>query len=250
MDVREDQGELQGASAEDTNRTALRRRKTRQVYLLTYSQADEQKFSTPASFAKTVVNGFANTTGEIQHWVCSMENHRNGGFHFHMAIKLDRQVQWIHVKNALEEHNIIVHFSSAHYNYYTAWRYVVKEDRDFLQSEDHPNLNNTKAPRTNAASAIVVVRERLQNTAEQQPVQRPNAKKKRLSAFEVSQIIIENNIKTRTELLALAQEQKEEGKFDLAEFIVNRGARVVAQVLDTAWELETANETLSRQQKT
>ena len=41
-----------------------------------------------------------------------------------------------------------------------------------------------------------------------------------------------------------------EGKTDLAEFIVNRGPRVVAEVLATAWEMENSNEHLERARKT
>lgn len=228
-------------------------RTVRQVYLLTYSQADEDKFPIRASFANAVVNAFQNCPAQLQQWVCSMEKHRNGGTHFHMAVKMDRNVRWLQLKNALEEqHGIIVHFSCAHYNYYTAWRYVTKEDRYFIESEGHPNLRNTGAPRTDAACRRHHNANTDDNTtnAVQQPAQVQRNKKKRLSAFDVSQIVVEHNIKTRTELLALANEQKEEGKCDLAEFIVNRGPRVVAQVLDTAWELETANETLQRQNKT
>ena len=55
---------------------------------------------------------------------------------------------------------------------------------------------------------------------------------------------------SRTELLDLAREQKQEGKIDLAEFIVNRGAKVVAEVLETTWEMENSKRQLDRQTKT
>ena len=74
-------------------------------------------------------------------------------------------------------------------------------------------------------------------------------KKKRMSAFELSQIVVENEITTRTELLAFADQQKEEGKTDIAEFVVNRGARVVAEVIQTAWEMKTAKQKLKRSRK-
>ena len=40
-----------------------------------------------------------------------------------------------------------------------------------------------------------------------------------------------------------------EGKTDIAEFVVNRGPKVVAEVLNTAWELNTAQDRLSRSKK-
>ena len=40
-----------------------------------------------------------------------------------------------------------------------------------------------------------------------------------------------------------------EGKTDIAEFVVNWGPKVVAEVLNTAWELNTAQDHLSRSKK-
>lgn len=75
-------------------------------------------------------------------------------------------------------------------------------------------------------------------------------RKKRLTPFELSEIIVEKGIRTRTELLAFANKQKLEGKCDIAEFIVNRGPRVVAEVLNTAWEMTNAQDKLERSKKT
>ena len=65
----------------------------------------------------------------------------------------------------------------------------------------------------------------------------------------MSEIIVAKKIKSRTELLALAQNQKKEGKTNIAEFIVNRGSKVVAKILDSAWEMETSNVDLQRAHK-
>ena len=75
-------------------------------------------------------------------------------------------------------------------------------------------------------------------------------RKKRLTPFELSEIIVEKGTRTRTELLAFANKQKLEGKCDIAEFIVNRGPRVVAKVLNTAWEMTNAQDKLERSKKT
>ena len=86
------------------------------------------------------------------HWVCSRESHRNGGFHYHMALKLERCRCWLCSKKFLkEQHSISVHFSDLHYNYYSAWKYVTKEDEHVLESNDHPDLWNSKAPKTSTA---------------------------------------------------------------------------------------------------
>ena len=56
-----------------------------------------------------------------------------------------------------------------------------------------------------------------------------------MTSYELSEIALAKNIKSRTELLALAkQKEKVEGKTDIAELIVTQGAEVVSEVLDTA----------------
>lgn len=239
----------------------------RQVYLITYSQCDLQKFPTRQSFAEAVVASFGHTNAEILQWVCCKECHSSGGYHYHMAIKLDRCQRWLASRRYLQEqHGISVNFSDSHHNYYSAWKYTTKEDNNVLESKDHPDLWNWKAPKTNAAcSRNKKVRvsecsesdderethytdsdgEESDNEGSGKPVKR----KKRLSAFELSEIIIQKGIKTRTELLAFANAQKIEGKQDIAEFIVNRGPRVVCEVLNTAWEMTTAQEKLNRSKK-
>ena len=67
----------------------LDERSVRQVYLLTYSQADVSAFPTRRSFAEAVVASFSGTPYRIVQWVCCREKHRNGGLYYHMAIKLD-----------------------------------------------------------------------------------------------------------------------------------------------------------------
>ena len=71
-----------------------------------------------------------------------------------------------------------------------------------------------------------------------------------MTAFEVSQIIVEGNIKSLTELQALALEQKGEGKTDLAEFLINRNPRAVGDVMQSTWEIEESKAKLERGKKT
>ena len=48
----------------------------------------------------------------------------------------------------------------------------------------------------------------------------------------------------------LAQKQKSEGKLDLAQFIANRGCRVVDEAIAVGWELQNAESTLQRSKMT
>lgn len=201
--------------------------RVRQVYLITYSQADPEKVSSRAAFSEMVREAFSReTSAKLLHWVCSREYHQDGGPHFHMALKLDRCHRWLRVRQHLQDVNgIKVNFSDSHYNYYSAWQYVVKEDGEALMSPGHPDLGAGQSPHTSRASA------RRHCASKGSEASQPR-KKARLSSFDVSEIVVEKGIRTRLGLLALATKQKAEGKTDLAEFIINRGKRVVNDAIE------------------
>ena len=87
------------------------------------------------------------------HWSCWLEEHpKSCGSHFHMAQKLDRNQRWLPSKRFLYEScGISVHFSAIHRNYFIAWKYVTKEDKEFVQSPGHPDLSDGP-PKTTRAS--------------------------------------------------------------------------------------------------
>ena len=246
----------------------------RSTYLVTYSQADLQKFPARADFASAVVQSFSRGSAKVLHWCCCQESHQDSGKHYHMCIKLDRNQRWISSKEfLLAQYQISVHYSNAHHNYYSAWCYVTKEDTEYLQSEQHPRLAQDTQPRTNPASQrrhsrqrrsrnrITPSRDGIESGDEQEPqddtssnggrrTTRSASKRKRMSGFEVADVIIKENVRSLLELQALASEQKTEGKTDLAEFLFNRTPRAVADILQTAWEIEGAQESLERSKKT
>ena len=224
----------------------LSNRQHRSVYLITYSQADEQIVSSRESFAVIVLDAFENSDPETQsrvvQWVCSEESQKNGGIHYHMAVKLDRYRRCLKVRNYVDtKHGIKLHFSSVHANYYSAWKYATKEDKQYFQSPDHPDV---KPPKTQKASET-----RVGNGKKEQKASKCK-RKARLSVFDVSQLVVERGIRTRTELLVLAKSQKNEGKTDLAEFIANRGYKAVDEALTIGWDIEEAPSNLQRSQRT
>ena len=111
-------------------------RNVRQIYLITYSMVDTERFPTRSSFAEAVVQSFADTPAKVLQWCCCLEQHVQSGVHFHMAMKLDKNQRWLPSKRyLLERCGISVHFSDTHENYFSAWKYVTKEDRDYIQSD-------------------------------------------------------------------------------------------------------------------
>lgn len=257
------------SSSEDSEllREPLGKKDVRSVYLLTYSQANLDLFPSREEFALAVIRSFSNGNAKIIHWCCCREKHQNSGEHYHLALKLDRNQRWLSSKELLQhEYGITVNYSSRHHNYYSAWKYVTKTDNNYLESGDHPDLKNSHEPRTSSASRARRSSKRSrkgngcrdgddQGSEEdiedaEQMTSKKTRKKKRLSAFEVSEIIVEKKLKSLVELQALAYEQKKEGKTDLAEFLVNRTPRAVADVLTSAWEIENSQSKLARSKKT
>ena len=176
-----------------------------------------------------------------------------------MALKLNGCKRWLSSKRYLEEnHGISVHFSNIHHNYYSAWKYTTKKDRYVMESKDHPDLWDSKPPKTQSAS--ISRKHKVVENEDDEPSNfssdnnddisseglystscskqsRTKQRKKRMTSFELSELIVRKGMKSQTELLAYANEQKLIGKSDIAEFIVNRGPRVVSEVLATAWEM-------------
>ena len=140
------------SSLSDSKECELGRREIRKVYLITYSQANTSKYPTRNSYAEAVINAFHSGSANVLHWCCSQELHKKSGVHYHMCLKLDINQRWLRAKKyPREKYGISVHFSSMHTNYYTAWKYVTKEDQDSVKSEGHPDLKNSKGPSTSKA---------------------------------------------------------------------------------------------------
>lgn len=223
-------------------------RQQRQVYLITYSRANLSAFPTRQSFATAIINAFETTTvAKVLHWVVAVERHNDDceedhGSHYHMAVKLSKKTRWANVRSYIDkEFEIQVNFSSVHSTYYSAYRYTVKEDTEPLLSDDHPDLNDSHEPRTE--KAINARKRKKKQTTKK-------AARKRMSVYDVTQLVQTRGITSRLQLVAFAVQQNRNGKTNLAEFIANRGARVVDEALQLAREFAEAEGKLARSKKT
>jgi len=59
------------------------------VYLITYIQADLSIVSSREEFAEILIKAFSEETLSKQ-WACCCERHKEGGLHYHLALKLNR----------------------------------------------------------------------------------------------------------------------------------------------------------------
>ena len=211
---------------------------TRSVYLVTYSLANLEKFPARNEFAKAIIASFTQGSARVLQWCCSVENHRDSGKHYHMALKLNKVQRWLPSKRYVsEQFGISVHYSNIHHDYYSAWRYVTKSDEAYAESDGKKNVRGK-----------AVVKRVTKDKKKAKGVGK--AKKKRLTPLDVSNIILNKNIRTENELLALAQEQREQGKTDLVAFILNRSPKTLADILTTTWQMKGAGEKISRSKKT
>ena len=212
----------------------------RSVYLITYSQANEEW--TRESFSEVIKNSFENAQARVVQWVVCEESHEEEGRHFHMAIKLDRQKRWLRVRNQIETgHGIQVNFSNDYGQYFEAWQYVTKEDSDYLESAGHPDLSAGFVPRTATATNI------RRSTASSLPVNN-TTKRRRFDSLDLVDVIIAREIKTKKQLLDLANTQRKEGKRDLPLYILQNIDKCV-KLIATTWEMERVREEMERESK-
>ena len=56
-------------------------------------------------------------------------------------------------KVSFKRYGISVHFSDIHRNYFSAWKYVPKQDMEFVESPGHPDLSNGLSKTTTTSFA-------------------------------------------------------------------------------------------------
>jgi len=231
----------------------------RRTYLVTYSQADLDKFATRREFGEAVEAAFNAGSGkvEVSYWACCMETHENtGGQHYHCSVKLSGPKRWNRVRqNLATRYGINVNFSESAENYYNAYRYVTKTDTNVYESPNHPDLRQIGSPKTKYCMKAYQqkhknarqLKHKQQNEPEQTTVKPP--KVRRLSNLDVSEFLVKHNITTDTELYAKAHEQQEDGKKDLAQFVLSRNAKSLQNIIATTWKMRSAAEQLARKEK-
>ena len=191
----------------------------RKAYLITYSRGNTEGFDRKG-FADAVIGAFKSVTKSVVlQWCCCLEGHKNGAKHFHMCILLDKPTRRKRVREYLHDYmGVAVNFSG-HGGYYSLYLYVLKEDKQVLRSEGHPD--RIDRPKTAAASEVRT--RRRQN-------------KHKLSKIEVADIIIQHKIENRVELLRLATQYRKSGASDLYLFCIERSSKPLVDFIGTVWD--------------
>ena len=200
------------------------------------------------------MDAFTSERGQVkpQHWACCVEQHSDNGFHYHLALKLTGPKKWLECKRSLQrKYGVVVNFSD-HDGYYTAYKYIRKYDANIYHSPNHPNLDEVRSPKTkNCHSAYRKKRTaRRVGTASENggepPNDPPEKKIKKLSNIDMSEFIQKHDIRDQTSLLAIANNQREEGKKDLACFVLSRSFKSLDELIKQTWRMQEASAVLTR----
>jgi hypothetical protein len=130
--------------SEELELTQLLPSQQKSVHLVTWSRANAQLLDDPAnpreSFGKLLQELFYSKSQTVLHWACAKEMHKYGGYHFHVSMQFGKKTRWFAVAKELCARNIKVNFQSFHTKYSDAFRYITKEDTNFVTSVNHPMM--------------------------------------------------------------------------------------------------------------
>ena len=236
----------------------LGERENKRTYLITYAQADLTRFPACKSFAECVLTAFNEGESKVKvvEWACCRENHADGGQHYHMSIKLDGSRRWNPIKSFISQrYGIEVHFSAQHCGYVAAYRYVIKNKpiTEVLHSPDHTNLNVIGSPKTKKAMQKFSENAKRRksgacNNPQEETPQQPCTKSKRLSNADVASFLVQNNIRSDTQLNKIALQRHKNGESDLYKFILNRNnAKAISDLISNTWRMHEAPEIIQRE---
>ena len=229
----------------------------RRTFLLTYSQADLERFPSCTVFSNVVIAAIraCESKRELLEWAVSMEDHKDGGKHYHMSVKFSGPRRWKPIWFKIYENfKISVDFAlDISAGYVAAYRYVAKKKNfeEILHSENHTKLENIKSPKTKKAMHKFGEKRRLSKAstakgpADQEAGPSMPKKAKRLSNSNVADFLIRHNIRSDIVLLNESKKRALEDP-DLRAFILNKTPSQRRDLLKTTWEIEDASEVIKR----
>ena len=165
--------------------------------MIKYSQANLEKCPDRKTFAEFFLKAFdfENSTVKSMHRAVCKEVRQNGGNHYHMCIKLNKNKRWGGVKRKLLENGVNANLTEGQSNYINVFRYVNKSDTEVLLSDSHPDLDLSISPKTSKASKVPLSRKR--NSDVLSTTKTKQNKPKCLSKIHVMEIIKSKTLKMK-----------------------------------------------------
>ena len=155
------------------------------------------RFGWPENFGEMLGEKFNGGSGsaKVGHLACCLEQHKDGGAHYHASLKLTGAKKWLRVMGSImREHTITVNVSDSHNYYIAAYKYVYKNDDQVGHSAGDPDLTDVGAKRTkNSSQSYRQSRERVHEPDETDAPaasKTKEAKPPKLTNMEVSDFLI------------------------------------------------------------
>ena len=192
-----------------------------------------KKFPTSESFSNAVTHCFNEDSSKVEvwYWVWRREHHPNtSDFNYHMAIKMSGPKRWNLVKRKLQEnHGIVVNFSTSQDQYYYAFWYAIKEDREYVKSPNHPPLEDMGSLQTKKCIREMLKRTAMRKSESEASATNNNNKVPWHGKFEISQFILHENFKDPDYLYSIANRRSLDGNNDLAKFCVTQNRKFIGR---------------------
>jgi hypothetical protein len=235
------------------------------VYLVTYSHAEKGPLQSKNEFGEVleeVWNGCFGS-GTVLYWASAQEPHREGGYHYHATIKLDRPRRFTRPSETLKSRGIKVHFAEgaeegSEGGYRGALAYISKQDMAVVKSSCHPQA----LPEPRTTSAIRTHRQNcrqrrsrsrfLADSAGEATGQDTEGKPKvvKLSRSDVGTMVLEKGIHSFKALMVEAERLRRAGDNTLFDFVVKSGQKTSEEVVKLANEIATSIEDEKVSQRT
>ena len=221
-------------------------RLNRYVYLITLSQADVVSIPTQVVFATGVIDCVKELKLPLMRWVAAKELHKDGNYHYHMAIHLTEQRKWKQIKNLFHRKvGGVLHFSSKSYGYARAYSYVTKSSPPewITHSDDHEYMAPIR-PQTDECMAANVRKGR--NSQKKRLEKEKTATRKEqpqdLRHKDVIKLIVEKRVGTYQHLQGLAESRRRLEQWDLFTYLSINTKVKVAEMIVRVWDTMQAPE--------
>lgn len=182
----------------------------------------------------------SGTTGIVKYLVVVQEEHEGGEVHFHVALKLNTQRQFLPVKKTLRtRHRLAVHFSCSHTQFWSALRYCIiptlqkpkVDETPYAWSSDGAPLDLYELSQRPWMAAVW---KRHREDAEKEAS--AAGKRARFTKLDLTAIILAKQLRSKHEVLEYAQNF---GCQSMQQFVSNK-QRQLSEFLQDAWEWNSA----------
>lgn len=230
------------------------------VYLITLSHAERTTMESKRHFAHLIEESFNFCFGPktVLFWAAAKEAHAEGGFHYHVCVRLAKGQRFNRPLKMMREKGIQPHFAEGRglEGYFGAYQYVKKEDPEVEHSAEHPQ--SIAEPRTRPANRARREKARekrckfISREVGEGEGQEGQAKEKevKLSKKEVGDIVLEKGIRSFKELIVEAETRRRAGDETLSTFVLNRGRKVAEETVELANLLAGSIEEVQLSQRT